>query len=250
MHIAAPLPARLRSEPLIDAIFEMRFTAESAAQILPGMLYSGLSGEKRLENLPASGIPEDIRRKDPNLAAQPVSRILWDRYILSFGDVSFGIGCRLPYPGWAAFRQQILTLAGRVIESGLINKVERYDLRYVDLIDGQGPEDLAPKLDASLTLGGVNLADGLFHLQAMVECGGMPHHVRIALPAEMQVGEAAAPRRGLLLETNTTTQTDCAADAFMGLLQDRLDAVHDANKAMFFACLTDEAVEAMGPEKC
>jgi uncharacterized protein (TIGR04255 family) len=220
-------------------------------QVLPGYLYSKLSGEKHLESLPAGQIPYPVRSQDAGLAVQPILRLLWDRYILGFGDAVFSIACQLPYPGWSVFREQIFGLSEMLLDSGVIDRVLRFDLRYVDLIDGQHPEDLAPKLDATLCLGGIQLTGCPFNLQTVVERGGMFHRVALTLPAELSVGQAKTHRRGLLLVVNTTT--DWSGDtlkAFVPFLHARLDNVHAANKETFFACLTDDAVQAMGPETC
>lgn len=250
MSHTRPLPTRLRSEPLVDAIFEMHFSAQSADQVLPGLLFPRLDGEKRMEKLPISDIPEVIRRNNQNLAAQPLRRLFWDRYILSFGESMFGVACQLPYPGWSAFRKQIIFLTGLVADTGIIERVSRFDLRYVDLIDGQGPADLGPKLDASLVLGGMQLTDYPLHMQAIVKQGGMPHHVTLTFPVELAVGDARARRRGMLLAVSTRSEVACLGVEFLAKLQNMLNAVHQANKETFFACLSDDAIQAMGPETC
>ncbi|MDN5842915.1 MAG: TIGR04255 family protein [Alcaligenaceae bacterium] len=248
MHQAKPLPTRLHSEPLIDAIFEMHFTGASAAQILPGYLFSRLEGDKHIEPLAIGSIPAEVRRQDQGLADQPTLRMLWDRYILIFGDSIFGVACRLPYPGWQAFRSNIMSLAAHVIESGVVTQVSRFNLRYLDLIDGEQPAELNENLDMELALGGTSLKDNPFQFQSIIELGGFVHRVALTSPAEMIVGEARAHRRGLLISVDTPIEQPCEAVAFVGMLDSQLDQVHTANKKTFFACLTEAAVQAMGPK--
>lgn len=46
--MSTTLPMKFGKEPLIDAIFEMRFQSqEGASNILAGVLYTALSGEKK-----------------------------------------------------------------------------------------------------------------------------------------------------------------------------------------------------------
>lgn len=248
MRQAERLPTRLHTEPLIDAIFEMHFSgAPAAAQVLPGYLFSKLEGDKRIERLPIGAIPAEVRQGDQNLATQPTLRMLWNQYMLSFGDSVFGVACRLPYPGWQAFRASIMRLVGYVVESGVVAQVSRFNLRYLDLIDGEQPVDLSPKLDIELSLGGVSLTDSPFQLQSIIELGGMAHRVALTLPAELIVGETRARRRGMLISVDTPTEQLCEAALFVDLLDRRLDQVHTANKETFFACLTEAAIQAMGP---
>ena len=49
MRTTEQLPARLRSEPLVDAIFELHFQADAAAQVLPGLVFSQLTGDRQME---------------------------------------------------------------------------------------------------------------------------------------------------------------------------------------------------------
>lgn len=248
MSQAERLPTRLRSEPLIDAIFQMQFSGMSAVQVLPGYLYAKLEGDKQIELLPVAGIPPVVRQQDQNLAMQPTHRMLWDQYILSFGDGMFGVACRLPYPGWEAFRSTIISLVSHVIDSKTVSQVSRFSLRYLDLIDGEQPADLNEKLDIDLVLGGIRLDDGPFQLQTMLELGGLTHRVVLTSPAELLVGEAGAHRRGLLMSVDTPFEQSSRASGFVSLLETQLDQVHTANKRTFFTCLTEAAVQAMGPE--
>ncbi len=248
MRQTKPLPARLHSEPLIDAVFEMHFTGASAVRVLSGYLLSKLEGDKQIEPLPAGGVPAEIKQRDGSLVSQPSLRVLWDRYILILGDGMFGVACRLPYPGWQAFRSNIMRLVGHVIGSGVVEQVSRFSLRYLDLIDGDEPVDLNGKLDIEIALGGISLAANPFHLQSVIELDGLMHRVALMSPAEMIVGEARAHRRGLLISVDTPIEQSCEAAAFINLLDSRLEQVHTANKKTFFACLTEAAVQAMGPK--
>lgn len=52
------LPSKLGKEPLMDAVFEMRFESQvPVASIWPGMLYGMLPGDKSMENLPLISLP-------------------------------------------------------------------------------------------------------------------------------------------------------------------------------------------------
>lgn len=67
---AHQLPAKLKKEPLADAIFEIRFTsAIPGSNIIPGALASRLgTDDPKFERLPASDIPSRVRDMDPSTA--------------------------------------------------------------------------------------------------------------------------------------------------------------------------------------
>ena len=76
------LPKKLKKEPLIDAVFEVRFTsAFPAGGVLPGLLFGNLDGDKKIEQLPLLQLPQVIRDADPNLRFAPLSRLDWGNFI-------------------------------------------------------------------------------------------------------------------------------------------------------------------------
>ncbi len=73
------LPKKLSAEPLIDAIFEMRFTSlfPAASEIIPGYLFSKLIGDKSVTTLPTAQLPKVTRETNPNLLFAPVTQLDW-----------------------------------------------------------------------------------------------------------------------------------------------------------------------------
>ena len=131
------LPSKLAKEPLVDVIFELRFTSHKAgvSAFLPGLLFTNLTGLGNIESLPISQLPQQIRDMDPNLQFSALSKIVWGRYAILIGDRSIGIGCLMPYPGWAEFKTAIETVIGVLHTSGLIKSIERYSIKYVDFFE-------------------------------------------------------------------------------------------------------------------
>ncbi|MBK1646811.1 hypothetical protein CKO25_19645 [Thiocapsa imhoffii] len=136
------LPRRLHKEPIIDALFECRFLAHlPLSSILPGVIFSDLKGEKKLERLPHAEIPEVIRNNDPNLQYIPLIRIRLADYSLMIGDRSMAVACNLPYQGWPHFKSMILSMMEILKQASLVDGLTRYSLKYVDLIESKDPAD-------------------------------------------------------------------------------------------------------------
>src|SRR6266849_8050173 len=133
------LPKKLGREPLIEAIFEMRFkTPSPASNFLPGYLFTKLVGQKTIERLPAAELPEQMRSVDQNLRYAPLIRIRWGSYLVLIGDRNVGLACGVPYLGWHDFKPNILMLVRSLSQAEIIDSVERFSLRYTDII----PSDL------------------------------------------------------------------------------------------------------------
>ena len=86
------LPTKLKKEPIVDAVFEIRFKSVApVSMILPGVFFSRLDGEKTLSELPAAQIPKHVRDIDPNLQFAPTQQIQWNGFVISFSDKSIVI---------------------------------------------------------------------------------------------------------------------------------------------------------------
>ena len=115
------LPTRLRKEPLIDAVFEVRFPgAFRAGSLLPGMLFAGLDGDKKSDPLPCSQIPQAIRDADVNLKYAPLNRIDWGSYFVNVGDRSVSVSSKYPYAGWSKFKPAIMMVMEILKNTGVI----------------------------------------------------------------------------------------------------------------------------------
>ena len=61
---AQTLPKKLNKEPLVDAVFEIRFSSSMAASsVLPGFFFAKLEPKEwRVESLPVAEIPGQLSR--------------------------------------------------------------------------------------------------------------------------------------------------------------------------------------------
>lgn len=86
------LPTKLKKDPLVDGIFEIRFSSSlPASTVVPGILFAKLKPQpQQIEKLPASDIPSQMRALNPVLQ-QPLMRIHWNSsFMVLIGDVSLG----------------------------------------------------------------------------------------------------------------------------------------------------------------
>jgi len=154
------LPKVLKHEPLVDAIFEVRISASlSLEDILPGALFKGLEPKPQIVRLPAAEIPRPMREADPNLAFVPTTRLDIGEYWIPIGDRTFGLTCKLPYPKWPAFKAKIIEILELVAQIGLPGRVDRYSLKYVNMIEGGSTHDQIRKINGQIKLGDIEVTD-------------------------------------------------------------------------------------------
>lgn len=250
------LPKRLKSEPIIDAIFEVRFAATKAdvVSILPGYLYAQL-GADRVERLPAAEIPEVIQATDPTLRAMALQKVYWDRFYVLVGRESLGVGCQLPYPGWAKFKPAIERAFGVASQLNLIESVHRYSAKYVDLLPTNGPGEALAKLDFEIKIGGHKLSSEPYMLRAELVRDKFTHVLQNigavqVTTANQAVDGQGRPQVGSVVDIDSICEVSPALrfGEFLEKFPDLSEEIHTANKVLFFECLKPETVESLGPE--
>lgn len=96
------IPIRLKKEPLLEAVWEIRFswTKPFVADLLPGLLFKALP--KKYNNtvrLPAADIPAPIVERDPNLRYVPKIRLENGNQSIQVGEHVASLSCRRLYSG-------------------------------------------------------------------------------------------------------------------------------------------------------
>lgn len=242
------IPVRLRKEPLIEAVWEVRFTSAkpSVAELLPGLIYQALPDKyPDTIRLPAADIPAPLAEQDPKLRYVPKIRLEGGNQAVQIGEHVVSLSCRRPYPGWLTFAADIRRIIEVVRGTGLIKQLERFSLKYIDLIELEQPPDLAC-LNISLKLGGQEIRTSPLQLRTEIREDGLIHIVQIVSPAEVSI--PGDPRRynGVLLDTDSINFFK--EQGTWEQVDKLLDLVHTASKKMFFNLLTPETIEKLEPE--
>lgn len=127
--------------PIIDAVFDIWFESKMPSEALLGIIVENIESYKEIRSLPLLQIPKDIRLIDPNLKHQALYEILpTDKkpYKIVLGHNSLGIALNSEYKGWdESFFPEIKELYGKIFEKGLIEKITRCGLRYVDFFQDE-----------------------------------------------------------------------------------------------------------------
>lgn len=242
------LPTKLNKEPLIDAMFEMRFScATSASSIVPGYLFSKLDGEKSIERLPTDQLPKPILDSDPNLRFAPLVRLHWGNFIVSIGDRSLAVSCKMPYPGWKVFKPAILRVVSELKDIGIVESIQRFSMKYIDLIPVAGIEEQVLAINGTIELGHHALKSEVFSLRIELPQDDLLHAVQIVSSATANLPDGST-RDGLIVDIDTISNLDNEDfPSWMETAADKLDSLHLSNKKMFFNCLRASTIESLEP---
>ena len=168
-------------------------------------------------------------------------------FLVLIGDVSLGLGCKMPYPGWSSFKSHIQELATLLNESQFIEQIERYSLKYVGVVDGNDLTEQIARIKIDLKLGEYALKAEPFTVRIEMQRESFLYIVHLAAPTTATMFDGKQ-RTGLLIdidglrEHKTTNLT-----RFLGELPDRLEVMHTRNKELFFGLLTDQTLAYLEP---
>ncbi len=244
------IPHRLAKEPLLEAVWELRFQsdADTVENVLPGVIFDKLAGSFEAPvRLAAADIPSAARAQQPMLNYTPAFRSdgINEKAPLSIqiAPRAVTLNCRKPYLGWGKFKSEILILAEVVRTTGLIAAIERFSLKYVDLIPASYPDYLAP-LDGRFDLGGYQLGGSPLQIASQFPEDNFVHVITLLAPAIVKT--AHTTDEGLLV--NIDTIFSAISVNFWERFGALLDQAHDLNHALFFGILTQETIEQLKPE--
>lgn len=243
------LPTRLKKSPLLDAVFEIRFSSQMpVSSIFPGILYNKLDGEKVIEQQASAQLPKEMRDADPSLQFAPLIRIKWKEYILLISDRSVAVGCKMPYPGWAKFKNTIVQVTKILKEGGIIKSIQRYSIKYVNLIPFPDLKKQVSSVKLQVTLGRHVLEKEIFHFRIEIKQDGYINAVQIVSSAFVTT-EDKTTKQGLIVDVDTICNIENKHfNEFISELENNLDGIHKKNKEIFFEwCLTPETLAFLEP---
>jgi len=246
-EIGKSVPKRLKKEPLLEAVWEIRFTSdrESVAELLPGLIYKAIGAEyPKIERLPAANLPSALIQQDAKLRYVPTVRLEGIPYSIQIGEHVVSLSCRRPYTGWGKFEPKIMELAEILKETSLLNRPERFSLKYIDIISlGHSPS--LKLLEILVKLDTLELTTDLVQLRTELHENGFIHIVQIISPGQavLSTGERF---EGVLLDIDTIYQQEVSE--FWSDFREQLNRAHQLNKILFFRLLTNETIEKLEPE--
>ncbi|MFH0824565.1 MAG: TIGR04255 family protein, partial [Pseudomonadota bacterium] len=195
--------------------------------------------------LPAAAIPGPVADQDPAFKHVPKIRLEGSNRAIQIGGHVLALSCRRPYSGWKSFFSDIMTLIGVARKTNLIESIERFSLKYLDLIELDHPPDLSC-LNVELKVGTREVRTQPLNIHTEIQEAGLLHIIRILSPAEAAFPEDSRKLTGVLLDIDTIHPM--GNNESWDYLESRLSICHSASKAVFFGLLTPETLSKLEPE--
>ncbi len=240
------LPTSLGKSPLLEALFEIRFQASrpAAGDLLPGILYSKLQDQyPDVISLPFSKVPRDLRDSDANFLYQPSHRLVGRNCSIQIGDRVLALAVQI-YPGWSNFKMQAEQLLSSGENTGLIEAVERYSFRYINLIPAPDGQPQLNLLNAKIELGEAPPLERGFQLRAEFDDVEFTSVVQVVPNSSAQVN-GRDEVSGLIVDIDTQRSNENAN--FFEDKSQLLEDGHSALKRLFFSLISDQTLQQLEP---
>ena len=225
----------MTSDPIVEAIFEIRFTAntEAAAAILIGQLHHSLRPEyPKSERLPINDIPLEVRNKNESLHFAPEMRISGHCKSIHVGRNCLGVTVSSPYPGWVSYKKSIMRVLELAFEAEVIEVVNRAAFRYINVISAiEKDESDYDVIEFDGNIGGYNLKEVDTGLKFTTKKDDISHTVQVKNNSIAKFIDAKEKVSGLLLDIDTSLSKDMPE--FWGSSSEILDSVRSAERRMF-----------------
>ena len=243
-----PQPIKLKNEPLVEAVCQLRVAGNVALNMFfPGLLLARHPEDvSELKQLPTAMIPEQVRAMEPEMAFAPLVQLRFKGVLVMIGERSITVSNPAPYLGWAGFKPLLVEVFAVLLESKLVPSVERYSLKYTNVLKANETPDSLGAIAWSLGVGQLELNKRATTLRTETLTNGLVTIITLSGGVAVQA-EGQAPVQGSLIDIDTICQDKPqGAEAFVASMSSELDRVRRVNKEAFFECLTDEAINEIG----
>ena len=235
------LPKKISPCPIVESSIEIRFDSEMPSEAVFGVVYTQLKNEyKGIEKLPILQIPEEIRSQDPALMFQACYRLTGGNTIISIGPKVISIACVKEYSGWENFSAKAVDILLKVNQSGIISKLSRVGLRYINFFDG----NILDRIDLSAKIGESSLTSNNTFIKTEFTRNDFSIVLQVANNANILI--EGKQKMGSIIDIDTSI-SHFNKDA-INVSSELLGAAHTEGKQLFISLLKKDFLESLKPE--
>ncbi len=230
------LPKAISPCPILDAVFEIRFTTKIHPSAVFGMIYNILQADfPKVENLPILQLPEALRAADPNFKFKPHYRISNQYFVTQIGPDVLTISSFPEYAGWDRFSKQIFTILESIEKASIIDTVLRIGIRYINFFDN----DIFKNIDLKICIG----KDDIAYKNTIVRTEIEQESYKSSLQVANNVNHNN--KLGSIIDIDTFTESNLT-----NLFQNKEHLISDAHtkeKELFYSLLKEDFLKTLNP---
>lgn len=234
--IKMTLPKAISPCPILDALFEIRFTTKIHPSAVFGMIYNVLQTDfPKVENLPILQLPEAVRATDPNFKFKPHYRISNQSFVTQIGPDVLTISSFPKYAGWDEFSKQIFSILEKIEKVAIIGSVSRIGIRYINFFE----KDVFKDIDLKIYLGENDIAYKNTIIRTEIQQESYKSSLQVANNANHN------NKLGSIIDIDTFTESNLSN--FFNNKIDLISEGHTKEKELFYSLLKDEFLKTLNP---
>lgn len=235
------IPAEIDPCPISEAIMEVRFESNFSEAPIFGMIFSQIKEKfSETEPLPILEVPIHVRNQDPNLKFLPLYRIYskeTKNFIIQIGPNVFSVIVTNEYSGWKSFKELIDFGLKALENSGVVKKITRLGLRYINFFHG----NILHKSNLNISLSNDDLADFHSNIRLEIPEGLFLNKLSINVPAFKKDKDNLI--KGSVIDIDTIREGDMPD--FFSEKDAILEEIHNIEKKLFSRLLSEEYVKSL-----
>lgn len=239
------LPSELKSDTILEAIFELRFEPNIPHEAVFGAIYPMIM-EKITDlkpiSLPILQLPDMVRNNDAQFKYQPLNRLQKEGLSISIGPRVIIFSITKPYIGWHNWKPNISSILDNISEAKVIKSVERTGLRYLNFLNGR---DVFPLIKAEVKIIDSTIKPISTVVRTEIREGEYLKALQLANNAS--INEKGETMGGSLIDIDITRNKSIPNYDFKINLETILDKSHTMAKQLFFDILKDDFLKELNP---
>mgnify|MGYP000991724176 CR=1 FL=1 len=241
VKVVDPLPKRIDPCPIVQAVFEIRFTTTTPWAQLPGRV-AGLIGDHYVgQVLPLFELPDQFKQQIPGSVHLPQYQFQSEQFVVNLGPQMIGLGVQaMNYPGWSVVHDELKAFLTNIVEDGFMEEGARLGVRYSDFFE----LNIFDHIDLDIAVNGKAVKDKDRQFTTVFQEG--PMTIRLVLINGAIMENAHGPRRGSVLDIDVAYGS-LDFDLNSNVLE-RFTEAHDVIKKLFFGLVSADLLEEYKPE--
>lgn len=236
-------PVKITPCPIVECKIDIFCKFRVPDIVAIGLIYNALNnlydGNLEMSSLPVLNIPENIRKKDPNLMNQATNSIKCRQDgDIQIGSYGYSFNLRLPYAGWTVHREFLDKVNEAIHKIDIIENIVNVNLRYLDFFQSK----IFEKINLKINFVGrtFNAQNSIYKTQLIED--DIKHILQITQGVHIENKELDLKASGSLIDLTTQVENPGKTE-----IMSSLDRCHQKNKNLFFDLLQDDFIETLNP---
>lgn len=238
-----PLPKKIENCPIIEAVFEIRYSSESPVDAIFGILYASIKDffTEKPVSLPILQLPESVREQDPNLKYHAYHKLVNGNFVLDIGPRVLTFRNIPPYEGWTQWSKFFYSVLGSIEQTKVLDIIERIGLRYVNLFNG----NIFNKVKVDVNIDNKTITDASTNIKTEILD---EKFIKI-----LQVGNSVNMVKDGKMINGSIIDIDCLYNVsgslnFFDNYHEIIEDAHNKEKELFFSLLEDSFLQELKPQ--